>query len=644
MERAAQNRWTHAVLLLVQATGLSAAFYFYLILRIHPELFYQLHYDVFLLDTSFFYGMVSRPGGMVDYLSAFLSTSFAWNWLGALVVAVLAGIVCLATRGVIAAISGSGGEIVYLAPAVLILMVLAQYIHPIRLCVGLILVLSVANLYFRLGGCRVAVRLAAFLAASLLIYLAAAGVYSVFACLCGCYEWGVKRQRWFGAVCVLSAAALPCAMSWWPFDLILSDAFAGLFLPEQEHWLAIPSSMPKAATIHTALLVFPLLAAALLACRRRLSSGLRPETAEPGAHGGASGDEPPSRGLVRPRLGVLPAIVLLALLGDLVAFDSTRRCLLEIDTNSERQQWDEALGWAERLPLQDPRAYDPRIIYCINRSLYFKGCLLDRMFAYPQATSTPSLTLIHQDIDTTARLTPQQCSEIFFDLGRINESEQMACESLEICGNRPEILKRLFWIYVIKGEPEAARRFLLLLEHSLLHRGWARAMREQLDADPSLSAVPLVVRQRDMAVDRDVVGSAGSTEILLEGLLEKNPRNRMALEYLMAHYLLTRQVDRLASDRYRFDALDYPRFPRHVEEALVCYAAVRGLQNLDLGSRSIPPETWEQFSKFIQLERQSQGDAAVAFALLYPDFHDSYYFTYVFGHNISSLGVARPPK
>jgi hypothetical protein len=645
MERTIQNHRVRVVLLLMQAIGLSAVFYLYVALRIRPELFYHQQADVFLLDSHFFYGMVSHPGGVVDYLSAFLSPWFAWDWLGAFVVTLLVAIICLATRGLVAAFSGSAGEIAYLVPALLLLMVLGQYIHPVRLCVGLGIALLGANLYFRLGGYHVTLRLATFLVGSVLVYFAAAGWYSILACLCGCYEWSVKRRRWFGAVCVLSAAAVPYAASRWPFDLILSEAFGGLMLPRGQDWLAIPSSVPKAVAIYTAPLIFPLLAAVVLAWCRKPSAESDPGAGGPSEEAGPSaGADAPERGFLKSRLEVPLAILLLMVLADLVAFDSAQRCLLEIETNSEQQRWDEVLAWAEKLPFPDARAYDPRIIYCINRSLYFKGCLLDRMFAYPQAISTPSLTLIHQDIDTTASLTPRQCSEIFFDLGRINESEQMSYEALEHCGNRPEVLKRLVYIYVIKGEPEAARRFLLLLERSLLHRGWARGIREQLDSDPSLSALPLVVRQREVAVERDSVGNASDPEMLLEGLLVRNPRNRMALEYLMAHYLLTRQIDRLAANRYRFDAISYPQFPRHVEEALACYTAMAGLQNLDLGSRPIRPETWQRFSQFIQLERQSQGNAPVAFASLYPDFHDSYFFSFVFGHNISELGVARPPE
>jgi hypothetical protein len=115
----------------------------------------------------------------------------------------------------------------------------------------------------------------------------------------------------------------------------------------------------------------------------------------------------------------------------------------------------------------------------------------------------------------------------------------------------------------------------------------------------------------------------------------------MALEYLMAHYLLTRQIDKLLADRDRFDSLDYVRFPRHVEEALACHLAMAGQADRDLGSRSIQPETWRRFVEFVELERQSRGNPPAAFAALYPDFHDTYFFSFAFGHNIPSLGPAR---
>ena len=65
-----------------------------------------------------------------------------------------------------------------------------------------------------------------------------------------------------GAIRVASAAAVPYAASWWPFDLVLSEAFRGLTLPEVQHWLAIPSVECRATAFYAAPLVFPVLAAA----------------------------------------------------------------------------------------------------------------------------------------------------------------------------------------------------------------------------------------------------------------------------------------------------------------------------------------------------------------------------------------------
>lgn len=633
------SRRLRILLLLAQTIGLFALFYYYLLLRIRPELFYQQKPHVFLFDSHFFREMVSQPGGVVDYLDAFLSPLLVSDSLGALVVAVLVMLICWATRGLLVAVGGRGGQIVYLLPAVGIVMLVGQTIHPVWLCVGLSLVLLAANLYVRLGECRVGIRVVAFTIGSLLVYFAAAGLSLVFACICGCYEWRARRERWVGLAYVLCAAAVPYAVSWWPFDLILPDAYRGLMLPQGQHWLAIPSFIALAAAIYLGAVVLPVLVVLVFTWRRKPSADVPVSPEESGGEAGATAD---GSGGVRwwVHLAVPVTMLVLFVLADLVAYDSAKRCLLEIETNSEQQQWDTVLTWAEELPFPDARAYDPRILYCINRALYFEGRLLDRMFEYPQVLFTPSLALVDADIDTTSRLTPRQCSEILFDLGRVNESEQMSYEALEQCGNRPEILKRLVSIQLIKGKPEAARRFLLLLERSLLHRGWAREMLGQLENEPQAVDASLA-SFRESAVQRDSLGDAANLQKMLEGLLERDPRNRMALEYLAAHYLLTRQVDRLAPHREEFGRPDQPGLPRYVEEALAYYGATAGAEELNRISGSIRPETWQRFADFVETEQKARGDKQVAFEALCPDFHDSYFFCFVFGHNISSLGVMR---
>ena len=133
------------------------------------------------------------------------------------------------------------------------------------------------------------------------------------------------------------------------------------------------------------------------------------------------------------------------------------------------------------------------------------------MFAYPQvADAVPTLTLQFESLTATAQRVPLECGDILFDLGRINESQHMAYEALELFGERPQTLQRLVYLHAIKGEPDAARRFLAVLERSLWHRGWARDCLRQLDADPTLSGVPVVASRRELMVDRDFSRQVGS--------------------------------------------------------------------------------------------------------------------------------------
>ena len=628
------------LLFVAHVVGLLAVFYSYVLLRVRQELFYQQDPAVFLFDSYFLAGFLNQPGGLVEYASAFLSPLFAFGWLGALVVTLLATLICLATRQFIAAIAGTGGRFVFLVPALLILTLLGQYSHPVRLCVGLCAVLVLANMYARIGKGHAAVRLAAFVIASALAYYVAAGLYVVFAFSCGVFEWRVNRHRWLGVLCVLCAAIIPTVAGTWLCGLSIRETYRGLMLPTARYWLAVPSSSLVTMSIRVALLLFFPVAAIAVAWRRRpagspvVDHGTRPQAEHP--------DEA-AREAERPvsplRLAVQSAVLIALGIGaDFALFDFPTKCSLLVAYSAERQKWADVLTHARHLPPSDVWN-----VFHVNRALYHDGELLDRMFAYPQALNAPALTLQFESLTAMAQRAPLECSDVFFELGRINESEHMAHEALELYGERPHVLKRLVHTYVIKGEPEAARMFLSLLERSLLHSQWARRCRRQLDADPTLSGVPVVASRRELMVVQDFAGKL-DLETMLGQLLERNPRNQMAFEYLMAHYLLTRQLDKMVANLHRFDDFGYARLPRHCEEALVIYLAIGGSQDVDLGGRQIRPETRRRYGEFLQALGQFRGNARAAFIALHHDFGDSYFFSHAFGHNDLQFVQSRPSR
>lgn len=231
-------------------------------------------------------------------------------------------------------------------------------------------------------------------------------------------------------------------------------------------------------------------------------------------------------------------MIVSAIAADVLLFDASTKYSLLVASSAEREQWQDVLTYAGRLPPSDVWNVSQ-----VNRALYHRGELLERMFAYPQvADPLAALTLQLANLTATAQRVPSECGDILFDLGRINESEHMAYEALESFGERPRTLERLVYLHVIKGEPDAARRFLAALQRGLWRRGWANDCLRQLDADPTLAGVPAVASRRAMMVERDYTGKF-DTETMLGQLLDRNPRNRMAFEYLMAYYLLSRRLD-----------------------------------------------------------------------------------------------------
>lgn len=633
MWRFARDHWRRHLLLGPQFLAFFAVFYFYVLLRVQPHLLYRQNPVVFLVDAAFFSEFLGRPGGIVDYLSALLSATLAIDWLGSLVFSALATLICLAARRLFNTMAGVNAGVLWLVPALLILALLGQYVHPVELCVGLAVALWLANVYFLVGDRHDAVRLVAFLVLSVFAYLLTAGLYVVFACLCSIYESAVKRRLPLGLLGILCAAMVPVAGARW-FDLSFADA-CGSFITFSKHWLAAPSSAPLALTIHIGLLLFFPVVGGVLAWRRRFPL--------PVPDGGkAEGKRPASsdRGWSQcwtPARWALPSATFMAILiaADFLLFDSPKKSLLRMVSSAEARRWDDVVACFERLPPLDAHVFDVRATYHVNRALYHTGDLPDRMFSYPHVLNEPTLALVRGNATFMVGTTPRQCGEIFFDLGRINESEHMAYESLEIFGDQPTVLKRLVYINVLKGRPEAARRFLALLERSLLHRSWARRLSRQLDRDSALSDVTEVASRRDLMVTRDSVNDVEDLEGMLLALLERNPRNRMAFEYLMAHYLLTRQLDKLVANLRRLEDFDYRHMPTHYEEALIMHLQTSGSEETAHRKWTVRPETWRRHAALMQaLQRFSRDNPEEAYEVLRGEFGDTYFFFCLFGQNI----------
>ncbi len=125
--------------------------------------------------------------------------------------------------------------------------------------------------------------------------------------------------------------------------------------------------------------------------------------------------------------------------------------------------------------------------------------------------------------------------------------------------------------------------------------------------------------------------STESIEQMLIELLVHNPHNKMAFEYLMACYLLTGRVDKIATNMERLHDLGYQAIPTLYEEAILIYFGSQG-QKVDLSKFNIKRNTFERYAKFIQLRNAMQpNNRQAVIGRLIGEFGSSYFFYFTFG-------------
>jgi hypothetical protein len=225
-------------------------------------------------------------------------------------------------------------------------------------------------------------------------------------------------------------------------------------------------------------------------------------------------------------------------------------------------------------------------------------------------------------------------------MGQVNLAEHMAHEALELTGEQPQTLMLLARINILKDRPKAARIFLNALSKIPFHRSQADAALRHMEADPKWSDDTGLNEVRALMVRNDQADSCLADADLLRQLLQNNPRNRMAYEYMMAHWLLTRQVPMIANNLRALPMLGYTNIPRHYQEAVLLYQARKPDAKIELPLQGIGPETRERFQRYLASRRQLDASPAAN-----REFVQNYYGTFWFYYQLAeNQEPARAPN
>ena len=592
-------------------------FYLYIWLAVDLRLIYHggeviTNFPAFYRGWVFFRGFISRPGGIIAYLSALLSQFFCIGWAGALAATMQALLVCVCCDYFLKAAGARRLRWARFVPAVLVLVTYAGYTYHCATMTALLTALAFVCLYLRIAAESNRLRLAIFVLLSVILYYIAGGAYLLFAVSCAIYELLFSRRRWLGLSYLLLAGAVSYVVGVFIFGVTTIDAFTEL-LPVSPKVTSYEARRRMLEIIYILYLFVPL-TALLLGLWRII--GKRKVKAKPSSKSASWFRR--ARVL---RWGIATG-VLFAFVGICIFFSHNNRLknVLEADYYAYRRMWPEVLE------TYHPPVTDFFIIHAVNRALYHTGRLSSQMFSYPQHPEVLFLT----GAEHTGVYWKK--ADTYIDLGHINQAEIVLIEAQERLGRRPMILERLALINLVKGKIGAARVYLTALGKTLFFNDWANDYLTRLEPDSNLSKDENIQRLRSLMLDTDYdKTSYDYVEDMLTDLLKQNRQNRMAFEYLMASYLLTRQMDKFAKNLERLDDFDYSQIPRHYEEAIVIYE-VLARRKVDLKGRKVSSETMQRAVAFDNLFARFRGGNERGLMLAAGrDFGDTYFFYYKFG-------------
>ena len=178
-------------------------------------------------------------------------------------------------------------------------------------------------------------------------------------------------------------------------------------------------------------------------------------------------------------------------------------------------------------------------------------------------------------------------------------------------------LRRLAEINLIVGDDAAAMKYLRLLQKTHVHRRWAE---QRMPGRQTEEVKNRLAGKRRLLPERDTLRLAGDVTRSLRHLLEGNPNNRMALDYLLCFHLLNKNIPAFVED--------YRTYASHLvptdiyAEAWLIYLAGTEAPAEEWARMHIPEETLAAFEEYNSLYEANKGHGAA----LYPKYGRTYWF------------------
>jgi len=262
------------------------------------------------------------------------------------------------------------------------------------------------------------------------------------------------------------------------------------------------------------------------------------------------------------------------------------------------------------------------LIY-LNMALAIRGEMAEKLFQHNQEGNKGLVPVWDKKNMSAAML-----SDFHYTIGNVAGAQRYAFEGNVISNNQnPRMLKRLIKTSLITGSYPIAERYIDILAHTLGYGKWANEQRQFLYDDEAIESDPELGFKRKSIIQQDFLFETTSLVYLLTQLVNSNPENTIALEYLGAGYLLEKNLigfKNLLENFYNTPSL--PVLPSSFQQAvLAAYEDEPGKWK----EFNIPDETIQSYQAFKKDYQQAGNDKTKANSIM-NKYNKSYWYYLLF--------------
>jgi hypothetical protein len=550
------------------------------------HLHFEEQYQLFLLTWDYFSDKLSYPGGFAGYTGSFLTQFYYISLAGPLIIVFLLYAVQYVTKKIFLKINPDRSLFIFsFLPPLFGAMILCNEFYPLSVIAGFLIANSAAWLYISLKSRKY--RIAAGMILIPVIYWLAGGSYISFLLIVIVYELLLlyNPDKKSPAPQEL-AGTIPVYLIWLAAYLAVGTVIPLLvrqYLIMQplmmtylsEFYYRIRTTIPTAAIV---LFVLPALTMIILR-PLRIREKRYPVVLAAGT-------------------GIF---IVICFLGFRSFANFSAEEVMTYDYLVRSGRWDDAVRHAGRKP---PRNY--LSLSMLNLSLAKTGQLGNKMFSFPQRGDQGLFLSFSREY-----VAPMMGNEILFNLGFTNASQEYVFESMETIpdlGKSARAIKRLAETNLINGQYKVAEKYITLLEKTIFYRGWARNAKGYLNNEEKINNDPVWGEKRRFAVTNDYFFTIKNIEASLAMMAKDHPGNRIAFEYLMAFYMINKDLRSFLNLVPSMEKMNYREVPVSYQEALMY---VIGLSNKDPMTNS---PAWIS---------QSVKDRMKAYADIYTNYQDA---------------------